>query len=219
MKEELGTAGAVVGMMVLACLFGGLALAVYPGWATVGVFLSENLLLTKEAPAWVQAVGSIAAIVGSLWVARYQLQKQAERDVAAAREMRWRKRQAFLMHLRYACGISDKIRTFTTGGSNVNGAVAVTMRIEVAGANAQFVRLDAGEFADSQVLIEALGVAIASTQALVVELDGYVRGIEFGYESLSSLHDMSTYVVQHLHKCSIAVEMDLRNQTEHSFLD
>lgn len=68
MKQELGTAGSVVGMIVLSCLFGGLVLAIYPGWFTVGKFLNENLLLSKEAPAWVQAVGSIAGIGIAIYV-------------------------------------------------------------------------------------------------------------------------------------------------------
>lgn len=73
MKEELGTWGAVVGMLILGLLFAGLALAIYPGWAIVGHFLDENIKLTKEAPAWVQAIGSVAAIAFSGWFAGEQI--------------------------------------------------------------------------------------------------------------------------------------------------
>lgn len=67
MKSELGTAGATVGALALACLFGGLVLAIYPGWAAVGLWMEQ-----AAAPAWVQAVGSVGAIVGTYWVAERQ---------------------------------------------------------------------------------------------------------------------------------------------------
>jgi hypothetical protein len=75
MKEELGTRGAAVGAAVLAVLFGGLALAIYPGWAAIGHWAER-----ADAPAWVQAVGSILAIVGAGWIAGWQA-STARRDV------------------------------------------------------------------------------------------------------------------------------------------
>lgn len=68
MRNELGTAGAVVGAAVLSLLFGGLALAIYPGWPTVGTWLSSDSMA-----AWVQAVGSVIAIISATGIAVYQV--------------------------------------------------------------------------------------------------------------------------------------------------
>lgn len=68
MQKELGTPGAVVGAFALVLLFGGLALAIYPGWDKIGVWASKS-----DAPAWVQAVGSVAAILASGAIAWWQL--------------------------------------------------------------------------------------------------------------------------------------------------
>ncbi|WP_455553633.1 hypothetical protein, partial [Comamonas kerstersii] len=67
-KDELCGAPAAIGMVVLALLFGGVVLAIYPGWAPIGKFLVENLKLTENAPAWVQAIGSIGAICVAIFV-------------------------------------------------------------------------------------------------------------------------------------------------------
>ncbi|CAN7258641.1 hypothetical protein LJR084_001205 [Variovorax sp. LjRoot84] len=71
MRDELGTTGAVVGMVVLTSLFGGLALAIYPGWAAIGAWLDR-----VDAPAWVQAVGSIAAIFAAVLISVFQQRRQ-----------------------------------------------------------------------------------------------------------------------------------------------
>lgn len=62
MREELGTPGAIVGSFVLAALLGGLALAIYPGWDAIGAWANRS-----DAPAWVQAIGAVAAIV-AVWL-------------------------------------------------------------------------------------------------------------------------------------------------------
>lgn len=68
MREELGTVGATVGAATLSVLFGGLVLAVYPGWISVG-----NWLAGDSAAAWVQAVGSVVAIIAAAAIAAYQV--------------------------------------------------------------------------------------------------------------------------------------------------
>lgn len=47
-------------------------LAIVPGWPAVGAWLSK-----AEAPAWVQAIGSIGAIFGAAWIAGYQERSRA----------------------------------------------------------------------------------------------------------------------------------------------
>lgn len=70
MEKELGTVGAVVGMVALCVLFGGLASAIYPGWPAVGLWLSR-----ADAPAWVQAVGSVLTILFAVRIAAWQNQR------------------------------------------------------------------------------------------------------------------------------------------------
>jgi uncharacterized protein involved in cysteine biosynthesis len=84
MRKELGTPGAVVGMLVLFCLFGGLAIAIYPGWPAVGAWMNR-----ADAPAWVQAVGSIIAILAAIGIAMWQ----RHTDHQAARHQQHRPRR------------------------------------------------------------------------------------------------------------------------------
>lgn len=69
-KDDLSGVPAAIGMVILALLFLGLTFAIYPGWAAIGNFLAVNLRLTVDAPAWVQALGSILAIVATAIIAR-----------------------------------------------------------------------------------------------------------------------------------------------------
>lgn len=77
-KQDLRGAPVAIGMVVLALLFGGVALAIYPGWEPIGKFLVENLKLTEQAPAWVQAVGSVLAIIATALGIRWQILKSKE---------------------------------------------------------------------------------------------------------------------------------------------
>lgn len=62
-KDELCGAPAAIGMVVLALLFGGVVLAIYPGWDSVGEFLKSS-----AAASWVQAIGSISAVGVAIFV-------------------------------------------------------------------------------------------------------------------------------------------------------
>lgn len=82
MKNELGTAGATVGALALVLLFGGLTLAIYPGWGAIGGWLSRI-----DAPAWVQAVGSVTAILAAIWIAlSSERSRKREKEESSARE-------------------------------------------------------------------------------------------------------------------------------------
>ena len=65
--EERGAAAESIGMVALMLLFGGIVLAIYPGWATVGTWFES-----ANAAAWVQAIGSVVAIAATAGVANYQ---------------------------------------------------------------------------------------------------------------------------------------------------
>lgn len=84
MKSELGAWGAVVGMAILACLFGGLALAIYPGWAVIGNFFDTNIQLSEHAPSWVQAVGSLVALAIAIAVPATQFAYENKRRAKEA---------------------------------------------------------------------------------------------------------------------------------------
>jgi hypothetical protein len=80
MRNELGTVGAIGGMAALSTLLMGLALAIYPGWARVGAWLEKS-----DTPAWVQAVGSILAIIGAAGIAGWQAQANRREAVRERR--------------------------------------------------------------------------------------------------------------------------------------
>lgn len=54
--------------IVVLSLIVGIAVQIYPGWSVIGNFLDTNLRFSQDAPAWVQAVGSVLAIFVAIWV-------------------------------------------------------------------------------------------------------------------------------------------------------
>lgn len=80
MRKELGMPGALVGMIFLGFLFAGLALAIYPGWPVIGSWFKKS-----DAPAWVQAVGSILAIFAAGSIAAWQA-SSSRRDAERIRK-------------------------------------------------------------------------------------------------------------------------------------
>lgn len=78
--------GGPLGIGLLVLLVMGLVTAIYPGWATIGNWMDKE---DSSAPAWVQAVGSILAIVfsGVFIVIQHklELQRQREADLDARR--------------------------------------------------------------------------------------------------------------------------------------
>lgn len=83
MKEELGTWGAVVGAVVLACLFGGLTLAIYPGWKAVGDYLPA-ISGWSEVIAAFSAIGTFAAVFAALWISGKQTREDNRRRLDTA---------------------------------------------------------------------------------------------------------------------------------------
>ncbi|MEQ6309898.1 hypothetical protein ABN448_21970 [Delftia acidovorans] len=73
-----------IGMVSLFCIFGGIILGCYPGWDVIGVFLENNIDIhinwnfEQNAPAWVQAVFSLIAIVATGYGLRWQFKKTIE---------------------------------------------------------------------------------------------------------------------------------------------
>ncbi|MDO8385079.1 MAG: hypothetical protein Q7T13_01600 [Polaromonas sp.] len=71
-------AGAAIIFLLLICL----VIAIYPGWPSIGTWMDKS-----DSPAWVQAVGSILAIVFSaVFVVvqhRLEIQRQKQADIDA----------------------------------------------------------------------------------------------------------------------------------------
>ncbi|OAK66074.1 hypothetical protein A3K87_09930 [Variovorax paradoxus] len=84
MKEKLVTVGTLVCLFVLTCLLLIHALAIFPGVTAIRWFFvtSAVVLGRLDAPAWVQAVGSIVAIAAAGGTAVWQTYA-ARRDASA----------------------------------------------------------------------------------------------------------------------------------------
>ena len=74
MKEKLVTVGTLMCLVVLTCLLFVHALAIFPGAPAFRWFVvtSAVALARLDAPAWVQAVGSVIAIVAAIGIALWQ---------------------------------------------------------------------------------------------------------------------------------------------------
>lgn len=77
-----GAVALACGAFTLTFLFMGLALAVYPGWAAIGVWM-----LKADSPSWIQAWGAIATVLATMFVlfcsvwldARRRVKQESER--------------------------------------------------------------------------------------------------------------------------------------------
>lgn len=81
-------------------------LAIVPGYSTIGAWMAKD-----AAPAWVQAVGSVLAIVASSGVAGWQMHKtQADNRSLRRREFRTKISAVFIVlgHARHAVGLCRK---------------------------------------------------------------------------------------------------------------
>jgi hypothetical protein len=93
MKEKLVTVGTLVCLFVLTCLLLVHALAIFPGVPAIRWFFvtSAVVLGRLDAPAWVQAIGSVGAILGAAAIAGWQArnarlqQVQSRKDDAIAK--------------------------------------------------------------------------------------------------------------------------------------
>jgi hypothetical protein len=79
-----------IGALIVIFLFITLALVASGGWNWFQKFLTDS------APAWLQAFGSIAAIIATFGVLRVQHQQQSQRDSEIDRQTRIRKLKAIV---------------------------------------------------------------------------------------------------------------------------
>gem|GEM_PF-5567966 len=99
-EEKMHWVPTAIGMTVLACIFGGIVIAIYPGFDALGDFLDKNVEINwdQNAPAWVQAIGSIVAIFSGFLVAERSVTKQHKKIL----EKEWedkRQRQRVQYHV------------------------------------------------------------------------------------------------------------------------
>ncbi|MBB4225177.1 hypothetical protein [Variovorax guangxiensis] len=93
MKEKIVSVGTLLCLLVLTCLLLIHALAIFPGIASIRWFFTavSAVLGRLDAPAWVQAIGSIGAILAAAAIAGWQArsariqQQRSRREDTAAR--------------------------------------------------------------------------------------------------------------------------------------
>ncbi|MFM9921887.1 hypothetical protein VLK31_02750 [Variovorax sp. H27-G14] len=160
MKNELGTAGATVGAIALVLLFGGLALAIYPGWAAIGCWAAK-----VEAPAWIQAVGSILAIMFAVAIAAWQTAQS--RSLIAAE------------HQRKALVMLEAIRTFVDLYAREIQAIAAMIDGNLAVQSAYLLRIDPdAQFMTTERSAQSIplhDLPDVKAVRLVVELMNHIR--------------------------------------------
>lgn len=160
MKNELGTAGATVGAIALVLLFGGLTLAIYPGWAAIG-----SLAAKVEAPAWIQAVGSILAIMFAVAIAAWQT-AQSRALITA-------------QHHRKALVMLEAIRTFVDLYAREIQAIAAMVEGNLAVQSAYLLRVNPdSQFAITERSAQAIplhDLPDVAAVRLVVELMNHIR--------------------------------------------
>jgi hypothetical protein len=85
-EEKMHWLPTSIGMAVLACIFGGIAIGIYPGWESVGEFLKNNVNINwdQNAPAWVQAIVSVITVATAFAIVQYQLSTEHKRLRASA---------------------------------------------------------------------------------------------------------------------------------------
>jgi len=100
------------------------ALTIVPGWTVIGCLLSRD-----DAPAWVQAVGSIAAILGAAYGVHFQMQSSQRQADEQDRRLKVRKYHIILNLLgRGAGAVSSISEHLTTGDAADFGEFAREVR-------------------------------------------------------------------------------------------
>jgi hypothetical protein len=111
-EEGLCCWPAAIGVIVLSLLFGGVVLAIYPGWDSIGNFLNNNLKLSDKAPDWVQAVGSIGAIIFAGHFVRWQVRENKRISDRQQEDLKKKKRDNVI------CVLKDELDYIKI---NING--------------------------------------------------------------------------------------------------
>lgn len=93
MKERLVSIGTFLCVALLTALLLVHALAIFPGTPAMRWFFasSATVLSRLDAPAWVQAVGSILAIVAAAFFVKYQHSLELQRDAENDKKARMRR--------------------------------------------------------------------------------------------------------------------------------
>ncbi len=68
MRNELGLTGVAIGMAILLFLLIWFTTSIYPGLDVAWAFLKDGPLSGGQLAAWVQAIGSVGAILFSVWL-------------------------------------------------------------------------------------------------------------------------------------------------------
>ncbi|WP_395351022.1 hypothetical protein [Variovorax sp. UC122_21] len=114
MKERLLSWGTLLCLVVLTCLLLVHALAIFPGVLAMRWFFvtTAAVLGRLDAPAWVQAVGSILAIVAAAFFVRYQHSLERQRDTENDKSARMRRYLVLAELARATAAHSDFLRVY-----------------------------------------------------------------------------------------------------------
>lgn len=113
MNDNPVWAAPVGAALVLAILI-GLALAIYPGWPAIGLWMHQT-----DAPAWVQAIGSILAILGSAVIVWVQHELEKLRKTASDLERRKRKLAVIVEIARATASATNKLASMFANAKTV----------------------------------------------------------------------------------------------------
>ena len=92
----------VVGASVVLLIIFGIILTAWPA--------ARSLLWTEEAAAWVQAIGSVAAIGTAVWLAHAQAERERKKRECEEYERRVRNTSVALATVQYIRYVAKKIR-------------------------------------------------------------------------------------------------------------
>jgi hypothetical protein len=159
------TAQSVVGASIVLAIFIGLVLAAWPA--------ARDLLWTEVAAAWVQSIGSIAAIGTAVWLARVQVENEREKRERQEYERRVRNTSVALAAVQYIRYVAEGIRE-DLAPTGVTGEMpaqtdAMVRRIEALRSFSE--RLDVAQLDNARIAPRYFGVleAVVALDAAYVE--------------------------------------------------
>ena len=137
----------VIGGLILLALFGSIALVGAGGWSWFARFLES------AAPAWVQAVGSIGAVLIAVWVSARSEKHARELEVERGRRERIERLELVLALLANARGIITALQNVKL--NLPEGAAAGDLEF-LNDAARRFAQMELRDMADARVAVRVL---------------------------------------------------------------
>lgn len=154
--------------------------------------------MNGPAASWVGGLGSAAAVVGSVWAVRRQIDHQLENERRSEVRKMSGQLVSLLGMLQYAHAEAVKVVKRAYGPVPVSGSDALIMSIECRRALAQLQQVSPLVFTEAPVLVIALGTTSSAMEVLLAEITGYVQGSHFGYHDEESLRYVASLMEIHI---------------------